>query len=99
MLLQVEPSNFPRLQAALNPGSDAFICISAAKTPIYPLPIVILPLTAVLEVVFYGVALSTVLYIRKASLKMSTKARKLNAQLSLLLLMQVRMEGRKRSGT
>lgn len=70
-------------------GSDAFMCLSMGKTPIYPLPTFILPVTALTEVTFYVLALATVIYMRKASLKMSQKSKAMNAQLSLLLLLQV----------
>lgn len=86
---QYRPEETPALRVALDEGSDAFVCLSMHKTPIYPLPVIVLPLTALMEVTSYGLALATVLYIRKASLHMTEKVKNLNAQLSLLLLLQV----------
>jgi hypothetical protein len=74
---------------AMYAGSDAFFCLSMRKTRIYPLPTIVLPFCGVMEVTFYGLALASVIYIRKTSLKMSQKAKMLNGQLSLLLLLQV----------
>lgn len=48
-----------------------------------------LPLFGMLEVLFYACAVGTVWYIRRMSSKLSDKSRKLNGQLSLLLLLQV----------
>ncbi|KAH7715914.1 SRN-1 protein [Aphelenchoides avenae] len=84
------PEEHPQIRIATNPGSDAYVCVSLAKSPIFPLPVIVLPGAGIAEVVFYGLALATVIYIRKHSsvLQMSERSRKLNIQLSLLLLMQ-----------
>lgn len=89
--LQHTPERDPQIRISTYAGSDAFVCITLERSPIYPVGSIVLPLAGVAEVIFYGLAWLTVLYIRKASLRMSQKSRKLNIQLSLLLLMQVRL--------
>ncbi|KAH7704474.1 hypothetical protein AAVH_28336, partial [Aphelenchoides avenae] len=61
-------------------GSDAFMCLSMGKTPMYPLPTIVLPLAGIMEFTFYGLALATVIYIREASLHMTQKSKSMNAQ-------------------
>ncbi|KAH7680134.1 hypothetical protein AAVH_41495, partial [Aphelenchoides avenae] len=82
------PEKHPELRAILNPGSDSFICLTFGRTPIWPLGSIVIPLAGITEAVFYFSAVGTVLFIRKAATKMSAKSRKLNLQLSVLLLMQ-----------
>ncbi|KAH7722465.1 hypothetical protein AAVH_09991 [Aphelenchoides avenae] len=54
---EYNPEKDPIILASLNPGSDAWVCVTTAKSPIWPMGQIVFPLAFATEAIFYVLAI------------------------------------------